>query len=150
MSFSQLKSFYLQTLKVSQEQNVSQLTLMAKESCFRTLEIYAKAVALRCYPFCPHRDILHLTENSFVVTVDSGSKKGAISILWVEVSIQLFSIAPLAQQKKYLAQIAMFEKVSSPDTLALYLKQTSCLAVENLIQSQTGNIEEGQKGSPRE
>lgn len=98
------------------------LTLLCKESCFTTLEIYAKAVALRWALFCPHRDILHLPEDSFVLTVESGGEKGSISILWVEVSIQLFSITPFIQQKKYLAQkvrIAMVEKFSSPDTLAL-------------------------------
>lgn len=96
------------------------LTLLCKELCFTTLEIDAKAVALRWGLFCPHRNILHLPEDSFVVTV--GVKNGAVSILWVEVSIQLLSITPLARQKKYLAQkvtIAMVEKFSSPDTLAL-------------------------------
>lgn len=44
-----------------------------------------------------------------------GIKNGAISILWVEVSIQLLNITPLAQK----VRIAMVEKFSSPDTLAL-------------------------------
>lgn len=60
---------------------------MVKELCFRIFEIYVKVVVFRCYLFCFYRDILYLIENFFVVIVDSGSKKGVISILWVEVSI---------------------------------------------------------------
>lgn len=74
-SLQKLSPFTYKHWKSLKSRMFHKLTLLFKELCFTTLEIDAKAVALRWGLFCPHRNILHLPEDSFVVTVESGNKK---------------------------------------------------------------------------
>lgn len=126
----------------------SKLTSALKNFVVQKLfEIWAKV--LRCKWVCPHRDILYLCADFFVVvTIESGSEKcTTISVLGVEVNIldRHSAAQPHSPNRRRIwPRMAGLPWLRNAFwTPWNYSWSKHCLAVENLVHSQTGDIGRG-------